>query len=240
MGDDRGRSAAVDRLRTPAHRRFRHAVADRRRRRAVARRLQPRLHSGVRDRDRADVEDRAGRACGGGCGAGGRNRKRPSAAAGSRASRGSSRESDMTALVFDFVPIWTLILGVGVFLYVLLDGFDLGVGILYGFAPNRGARNLVMNSIAPVWDGNETWLVLGGLGLLGAFPLAFTIIIPAVYFPIIIMLLALVFRGVAFEFRFKSPSAQRFWDAGFSIGSAIATLAQGVVLGTFVQGFNVS
>jgi cytochrome bd ubiquinol oxidase subunit II len=91
-----------------------------------------------------------------------------------------------------------------------------------------------------VWDGNETWLVLGGLGLLGAFPLAFTIIIPAVYFPIIIMLFALVFRGVAFEFRFKSPLAQRFWDAGFSIGSVIATLAQGVVLGTFIRGFNVS
>jgi cytochrome bd ubiquinol oxidase subunit II len=92
----------------------------------------------------------------------------------------------------------------------------------------------------PVWDGNETWLVLGGLGLLAAFPLAFAIIIPAVYFPIIIMLLALVFRGVAFEFRFKSPVAQRFWDTGFSIGSAIATLAQGVVLGTFIQGFRVS
>jgi cytochrome bd ubiquinol oxidase subunit II len=85
----------------------------------------------------------------------------------------------MSALVFDFVPIWTLILGVGVFLYVLLDGFDLGVGILYGFAPDRDARNLVMNSVAPIWDGNETWLVLGGLALLAAFPLAFAIILPA-------------------------------------------------------------
>ena len=113
----------------------------------------------------------------------------------------------MSGPVLDFVPIWTLVLGVGVFLYVLLDGFDLGVGILYGFAPNRGARNLVMNSIAPVWDGNETWLVLGGLGLLAAFPLAFAIILPAVYFPIIVMLLALVFRGVAFEFRYRDAAA---------------------------------
>jgi cytochrome d ubiquinol oxidase subunit II len=140
----------------------------------------------------------------------------------------------------DLVPIWTLLLAFTVAYYVLFDGFDLGVGMLYGLAPRSEWRSVVMRSILPVWDGNETWLVLGGLGLLGAFPLAFTIIIPAVYFPIIIMLLALVFRGVAFEFRFKSPLAQRFWDAGFSIGSAIATLAQGVVLGTFIQGFNVS
>jgi hypothetical protein len=104
----------------------------------------------------------------------------------------------MTPLVLDFVPIWTLVLGVGVFLYVLLDGFDLGVGILYGFAPDRDSRNLVMNSIAPIWDGNETWLVLGGIALLAAFPLAFAIILPAVYFPILVMLLALIFRGVAF------------------------------------------
>jgi hypothetical protein len=104
----------------------------------------------------------------------------------------------MSQPVLDFVPIWTLILGVGVFLYVLLDGFDLGVGILYGFAPDRDSRNLVMNSIAPIWDGNETWLVLGGIALMAAFPLAFAIIIPAVYFPVLIMLLALIFRGVAF------------------------------------------
>ena len=140
----------------------------------------------------------------------------------------------------DLVPVWTLLLAFTVAYYVLFDGFDLGVGMLYGLAPRAAWRPIIMRSIQPVWDGNETWLVLGGLGLLGAFPLAFAIIIPAVYFPIIIMLLALVFRGVAFEFRFKSPLAQRFWDAGFGIGSAIATLAQGVVLGTFIQGFNVS
>jgi cytochrome bd ubiquinol oxidase subunit II len=145
-----------------------------------------------------------------------------------------------TVPTLDLVPVWTLLLAFTVAYYVLFDGFDLGVGMLYRLAPRAAWRPIIMRSILPVWDGNETWLVLGGLGLLGAFPLAFTIIIPAVYFPIIIMLLALVFRGVAFEFRFKNPLAQRFWDTGFSIGSAIATLAQGVVLGTFVQGFNVS
>jgi protein-S-isoprenylcysteine O-methyltransferase Ste14 len=96
--------------------------------------------------------------------------------------------------VLDFVPIWTLILGVGIFFYVLLDGFDLGVGMLYGLAPDTERRNIIMNSIAPVWDGNETWLILGGVGLMAAFPLAFAIIIPALYFPILVMLLALGLR----------------------------------------------
>jgi cytochrome bd ubiquinol oxidase subunit II len=140
---------------------------------------------------------------------------------------------------FDFVPVWTLILGIGVFFYVLLDGFDLGVGILYGQAPDRESRNLMMNSVAPVWDGNETWLVLGGLGLLAAFPLAYVIIIPAVYFPIAIMLLALIFRGVAFEFRYRDSPRRGFWDSGFAYGSLIATFAQGIVLGAFIQGFQV-
>ncbi len=145
----------------------------------------------------------------------------------------------MTA-VLDFVPLWTMILGLAVFFYVLLDGFDLGVGMLYGFAPDTPSRNTIMNSIAPIWDGNETWLVLGGIGLLAAFPLAFAIIIPAVYFPILVMLLALVFRGVAFEFRFRDAEHKTFWDHAFSYGSAIATFAQGMVLGTFIQGFEVS
>src|SRR3982750_420887 len=142
--------------------------------------------------------------------------------------------------VLDFVPIWTLILGMAVFLYVMLDGFDLGVGMLYGLAPNTASRNTIMNSIAPIWDGNETWLVLGGLGLLAAFPLAFAIIIPAVYFPILVMLLALVFRGVAFEFRFRDAARMTFWDHGFCYGSGVAPLAQGVVLGAFIQGFKVN
>src|SRR5581483_6505871 len=125
------------------------------------------------------------------------------------------------------------------FYYVVFDGFDLGVGILYGFIADDERRGIAMNSIAPIWDGNETWLVFGGLGLLAAFPIAFAIIIPAVYFPIVIMLLALVFRGVAFEFRFKRPALRRFWDRAFAAGSALATFAQGIVLGTFIQGFNV-
>jgi cytochrome bd ubiquinol oxidase subunit II len=141
--------------------------------------------------------------------------------------------------MFDFVPIWTLILGAGIFFYVLLDGFDLGVGMLYGLEPDVKSRNLVMNSIAPVWDGNETWLVLGGLALLAAFPLAFAIIIPALYFPILVMLLALVFRGVAFEFRFRDSEHKTFWDHGFCYGSAAATIAQGIMLGAFIQGFKV-
>jgi cytochrome bd ubiquinol oxidase subunit II len=142
-------------------------------------------------------------------------------------------------MMLDLVPIWTLILGLGVFFYVLLDGFDLGVGILFGLAPDTASRNLMMNSIAPIWDGNETWLVLGSVGLLAAFPLAFAIIIPAIYFPIALMLIALVFRGVAFEFRFRDSEHKGFWDHGFAYGSTVATLAQGIVLGAFIQGFKV-
>jgi cytochrome d ubiquinol oxidase subunit II len=137
------------------------------------------------------------------------------------------------------VPVWTVILAMAVFFYVALDGFDLGVGMLYNFAPDRRGRDLVMNSIAPVWDGNETWLILGSLGLLAAFPLAFAIIIPAVYFPILLMLLALIFRGVAFEFRYRDVERRTFWDYGFAAGSAVAAFAQGIVLGAFIQGFHV-
>lgn len=145
----------------------------------------------------------------------------------------------MTPFILDLVPVWTLILGIGVFLYVILDGFDLGVGMLFGFAPDTAQRNLIMNSIAPIWDGNETWLILGSVGLMAAFPLAFAIIIPAIYFPVLIMLLALVFRGVAFEFRYRDAERKSFWDQGFVYGSAIATFAQGIVLGAFIQGFKV-
>ena len=142
--------------------------------------------------------------------------------------------------VLDFVPLRTLLLGMAVFFYVLLDGFDLGVGMLFGLAPDAVSRNTIMNTIAPVWDGNETWLVFGGIGLWAAFPLAFAIIIPAVYFPILVMLLALVFRGVAFEFRFRDEENKTFWDHAFCYGSGMATFAQGLVLGTFIQGFRVS
>ena len=124
-------------------------------------------------------------------------------------------------MALDLVPLWTAILAFGVFMYVLLDGFDLGVGILFPFAHGAAERTLMMNSIAPIWDFNETWLVLGGVGLLAAFPLAFAIIIPAVYFPILFMLVGLIFRGVAFEF---SHLAHRrgFWSASFFVGCHVS------------------
>jgi cytochrome d ubiquinol oxidase subunit II len=145
----------------------------------------------------------------------------------------------MNGVFLDLIPVWVVIIGFSVLLYVLLDGFDLGVGMLYGLADEKH-RPMVMSSIAPIWDGNETWLILGGVALLSIFPLAFAIIIPAVYFPILLMLLALVFRGVSFEFRFEQPWLQRFWSLGFCYGSALATFAQGAVLGAFIQGFTVS
>jgi cytochrome d ubiquinol oxidase subunit II len=138
----------------------------------------------------------------------------------------------------DLVPIWAGILALGVFMYVLLDGFDLGVGILFAFAPDDASRDAMMNSVAPIWDGNETWLVLGGVALLAAFPLAFAIILPAVYFPILFMLVGLIFRGVAFEFRHLTR--KRYWDHAFHWGSVVATFAQGVVLGTYVQGIPIA
>ena len=139
----------------------------------------------------------------------------------------------------DLVPIWTVILALSVFMYVLLDGFDLGVGILFPLAPDDRARDAMMGSVAPVWDGNETWLVMGGIGIFAAFPTAFTIIFPALYFPVLVMLLGLVFRGVAFEFRPTAETGRRHWDRAFFWGSLAATYAQGCVLGQFVLGFHV-
>src|SRR5213593_4797704 len=112
-------------------------------------------------------------------------------------------------MALDLVPLWAGILALGVFMYVLLDGFDLGVGILSPFAPDDASRDLMMNSVAPIWDGNETWLVLGGVALLAAFPLAFAIILPALYFPILVMLMSVIFRGIAFELRFKAAASAR-------------------------------
>lgn len=143
-------------------------------------------------------------------------------------------------MALDLVPIWTVILAFGVFMYVLLDGFDLGVGILFPFAPGDRARDLMMASVAPIWDGNETWLVLGGLALFAAFPLAFAIIFPALYFPLLAMVLGLIFRGVAFELRPATTMTSKRWDHAFFWGSLIATFAQGCVLGKFVLGFAVS
>jgi cytochrome bd ubiquinol oxidase subunit II len=145
----------------------------------------------------------------------------------------------MTQPALSFVDVWTALIALGVILYVVLDGFDLGVGMLHGFAPTAADRELIMDAIAPIWDGNETWLVFCAVALLSAFPLAFAVIIPAVYFPILVMLIALVFRGVAFEFRFQDHIRRAFWDRAFQVGSFVAVFAQGIVLGAFIQGFRV-
>jgi cytochrome d ubiquinol oxidase subunit II len=129
------------------------------------------------------------------------------------------------------------VVALGVAIYVLLDGIDLGVGILLPIARDDGERDLMVNSIAPFWDGNETWLVLGGALLYGAFPLAYATLLPALYIPVVLMLFALVFRGVAFEFRFKSVRARHLWDYAFAGGSLVAAFAQGAMLGAFVRGF---
>ena len=139
----------------------------------------------------------------------------------------------------DLPLIWFGLIATAVFLYVLLDGFDLGIGVLFPFAPSDECRDRMMNSIAPFWDGNETWLVLGGGGLFAAFPLAYAVLMPAFYMPIILMLLGLIFRGVAFEFRFKAETSRRIWDYAFHFGSLLATFMQGVTLGAFVQGVEV-
>jgi cytochrome d ubiquinol oxidase subunit II len=135
--------------------------------------------------------------------------------------------------------IWAALIGTAVALYVILDGFDLGVGILFPTAKNERERDLMMNSVAPFWDGNETWLVLGGGGLLVAFPQAYAVIMPALYLPIILMLLALIFRGVAFEFRWPANTSKKYWNLAFAGGSILAGFFQGVVLGGLIQGINV-
>jgi cytochrome d ubiquinol oxidase subunit II len=135
--------------------------------------------------------------------------------------------------------IWAALIGVAVALYVVLDGFDLGVGILFPFAKNEGERDQMMNSVAPFWDGNETWLVLGGGGLWVAFPQAYAVIMPALYLPVIVMLLALVFRGVAFEFRWIAVTSKKYWNFAFVAGSELAAFAQGVILGGLIQGIRV-
>jgi cytochrome d ubiquinol oxidase subunit II len=136
--------------------------------------------------------------------------------------------------------IWAGIIVFAIVMYVVMDGFDLGIAILFTRFKVGAERDTAMNAIAPVWDGNETWLVLGGGGLMAAFPLAYAIIMPALYAPMIAMLLGLVFRGVAFEFRWRDPSHRARWDAGFCAGSIIATFAQGVTLGALLQGIKIS
>jgi cytochrome d ubiquinol oxidase subunit II len=131
------------------------------------------------------------------------------------------------------------IVAIAVAMYVILDGFDLGIGILFPFFPREADRDRMMNSVAPFWDGNETWLVLGGTGLLVAFPLAYAIVMPALYVPVIAMLIALVFRGVAFEFRWVAKPHHRKWDIAFAAGSTLAALCQGFMLGGLIDGLKV-
>lgn len=132
--------------------------------------------------------------------------------------------------------IWALVIGFAVAMYVVLDGFDLGIGILFPFAKNERSRDQMMNTVAPFWDGNETWLVLGGAGLLVAFPAAYAILMPAFYLPVTLMLLALVLRGVSFEFRWIAKRSRFLWNIAFTLGSTVAAFMQGVIVGGMVTG----
>jgi cytochrome d ubiquinol oxidase subunit II len=142
--------------------------------------------------------------------------------------------------MFELSFIWAGLIAFSVLAYVVLDGFDLGVGILFPFFPETEDRNQMTNSVAPVWDGNETWLVLGGGGLMAVFPLAYATVLPALYVPIIVMLLGLIFRGVAFEFRFRTKRWRPVWDWGFLLGSTGAAFMQGIALGALVEGIEVA
>jgi cytochrome d ubiquinol oxidase subunit II len=132
--------------------------------------------------------------------------------------------------------VWFGVIGFGVLMYVLLDGFVLGLGVLAPFAEDEGQLDHMMTTAAPIWDGNETWLVLGGAGLMAAFPKAYAVVLSSLYLPVLLMLIALIFRGVAFEFRFKAERGKPFWGAAFALGSMLAAFAQGVILGALVEG----
>lgn len=141
---------------------------------------------------------------------------------------------------FDLATIWALLILLGVAIYTITDGFDLGVGMLFPLMRSDHERDQLMNSVAPVWDGNETWMVLGGAALFGAFPMIYSLLLSALYLPIIFMLIALIFRGVSFEFRARATDRARpYWDFAFFFGSLIATLFQGVIAGAFISGFPV-
>jgi cytochrome d ubiquinol oxidase subunit II len=142
-------------------------------------------------------------------------------------------------MTFDLPLIWAGLIAFAVLAYVVLDGFDLGIGILFPLFKKERERDVLMNSVAPVWDGNETWLVLGGGGLLAAFPLAYSVILPALYAPLTVMLLGLIFRGVAFEFRWRTVRWKPVWDWSFALGSLVASFMQGVALGGLIQGIYV-
>ena len=141
--------------------------------------------------------------------------------------------------MIDLSLIWIVIIAIGVFIYIVLDGFDLGIGILFPFIKDQQERDVMMNTVAPVWDGNETWMVLGGAGLFAAFPMVYAAVLSAFYMPIILMVIALIFRGVAFEFRFKANRTKHLWDAAFIGGSVLSSFLQGVILGAYIQGIHI-
>ncbi|MHB8272584.1 cytochrome d ubiquinol oxidase subunit II [Bradyrhizobium sp.] len=141
--------------------------------------------------------------------------------------------------MIDIPVLWAFIIAFAVFVYVVMDGFDLGLGMLFPLFPKKSDRDVMMNTVAPVWDGNETWLVLGGGGLMAAFPLAYAVLMPALYTPMIAMLIGLIFRGVAFEFRWRTTRQRNLWDIAFAAGSLLAAMAQGVALGAILQGIHV-
>lgn len=142
-------------------------------------------------------------------------------------------------MMIDLALVWACLIAFAVLAYVILDGFDLGLGILFPLIDDDQGRDVAMNTVAPIWDGNETWLVLGGGGLFAVFPLAYAIIMPALYGPVTAMLICLIFRGVAFEYRWKTTRGRWLWDVSFSLGSIGATLAQGIILGALIQGIPV-
>jgi len=141
--------------------------------------------------------------------------------------------------MIDVTLICALLIIFGIILYVILDGFDLGIGIIFPFAPDDQSRNIMMNSIAPIWDGNETWLIYGGGILFAAFPTAYAILLPALYIPLMLMIFALIFRGVAFEFRIKAKKSRWIWDYSFTFGSTLAAFSQGLILGSLIEGYKI-
>jgi cytochrome bd ubiquinol oxidase subunit II len=141
----------------------------------------------------------------------------------------------------DLSVLWAILIAFGLMMYVVMDGFDLGIGILFPFVHERADRDTMIDTVAPVWDGNETWLVFGGAGLFAAFPLAYSVLLSALYLPLILMLAGLICRGVSFEFRVKADEAHRaLWDRAFAVGSYVAAISQGVALGAFINGFHVT
>ena len=138
------------------------------------------------------------------------------------------------------IHFWVAVLAISTLLYVLLDGFDLGVGMIFGATPDEAKRDAMMSAVAPIWDGNETWLVVTGVVLWGAFPLAYSIIMSAFYLPLLVMLAGLILRGVAFEYRRKSERTRRLWDASFAGGSFVAAFIQGLTVGALVEGLPIA